>query len=191
MADAVDEIRILSRVGTIGGLSGRKAVGVDLPATGPRGDTGLLDTLPAGLRQAAARVGERRAMAVWRLQQRGITGTLPELLTYDWLDGRPGVSFEFQSSLLGGRRVRGGAVVDFLISGLSGEGWYIWRIQGDYWHQGAAVELKDQTQKARLASMKIQGLPVVAVVDLWEADIYDRMPEVFMQAEAGLELGGR
>jgi len=47
---------------------------------------------------------------------------------------------------------------------------------------------QDEIQKIRLAKLKIGGIPVVAVVDLWENDIYDRSPEVFELAEAGLEL---
>ena len=138
-------------------------------------------------------VGWKRARECWNLAQKGlkgtIQGTLPELCAYAWLQRR-GIMFEFQAPLLGGRQTSGGAMLDFLVMGLSSNGHYAWRIQGEYWHTMPEVELKDFVQAARLKRLKVGGIPIVEVVDLWENDIYDRYPEVFEQAEAGMGLRG-
>ena len=153
------------------------------------GGTRLLDTLPEELQEVAQRVGRDRAMTIWRLWRRGILGTAPELLTYDWLEGHH-YGFEFQSPQMGGRLIVGGAVVDFLISGMSANGYAVWRIMGEYWHASPEVEQKDEDQRLRLLRMKVGGIPVTQVVDLWEGDVYERTPEVFEMAEQGVGLRG-
>ena len=146
--------------------------------------------LPQFLQQMERLVGYTRAKEIWKLKVRGVQGTLPELSTYVWLEDRK-LNFEFQSALMGGRRIRGGAVVDFLLFNLSPNGYYVWRVQGDHWHaeMGTAVIKKDEIQKARLNALKIGGVPVVDVIDLWESRIYKDWPNVFLKAEAGIELG--
>ena len=174
----------IARVGKIG-LRGRvKPARVEEGITG--GGIKQLDTAPEGLREVERRIGQERARRVWKLMGR-VTGTLPELCTYDWLERRK-IAFDFQSAQMGGRLISGGAIVDFVISELSSNGLYVWRVQGEYWHQGPDVVLKDETQRARLLRLKIGGVPVVGVVDLWENDVYDRYPEVFTRAEFGVEL---
>jgi hypothetical protein len=110
-------------------------------------------------------------------------GTLPELLTYDWLEGR-GYQFDFQTSFFGGRMQLGGAVADFIIMDLQPGGMVVWRVQGDYWHLMPERVRKDAVQRLRLLQ---HG--VVQVVDLWESAIYDRAPKVFEMAEVGAEIG--
>jgi hypothetical protein len=150
-----------------------------------------LQVLPPALMEVARRVGTRRAEDVFELRRQGVVGTVPELIAYEWLQSR-GYAFEFQSSQLGGRRRSGGAVVDFVIQDLSPNGVMMWRIQGEYWHQGPDVERKDEVQRVRLLNVRMGGRPVAAVVDLYESDIYDRYPEVMLRAEAGMQLrGGR
>lgn len=180
------------RVGKVGKVGLRSAVkasrGVKLAAlTG--GGVKQLNVMPEQLALIAQRIGDRRARDVWKLKMKGVQGSLPELCAYEWLEKRKLV-FEFQTSLMGGRRVSGGAVMDFLIYGLSANGIMCWRIQGEYWHTGPDVERKDFVQKARLRGLKIGGVPVVEVVDVWESDVYDRYPEVFVRAEAGIGLRG-
>lgn len=185
----------ISKVGKIGALTptphpqplSHKGRGATFRVTA--GGTRLLDTLPAELEEVEQRIGRSRAMAIWRLQRQGITGSVPELLTYDWLKGRP-FDFEFQSAQMGGRMRAGGAVIDFLIRGLSANGLYVWRVMGEYWHASPEVQRKDEEQKRRLGRMTIGGAPVAAVVDLWEDDIYERTPEVFERAEGGEGLRG-
>ena len=179
----------LAKVGRIGLMSPTKrTAGMDLPVRGGQG-VEQLNLVPEQLAVAARRIGEKRARRVWKLMEKGVQGTLPELLTYDWLE-RQKLGFQFQSGQMGGRRTSGGAVVDFIVDGLAADGLYIWRVQGEYWHKGPAVERKDWMQKARLLRLKIGGVPVVEVVDLWENDVYDRYPEVFRRAEMGMGLRG-
>jgi len=184
------KISRVARLGRIGVRAPREPVGI-LPPLEAGSLTGggvrQLNLMPKGLRAIARRIGEKRARRVWRLQKKGVEGTLPELITYDWLERRQWV-FEFETSALGGRRTSGGAVLDFLIYGLSANGLYVWRIQGEYWHQGPEVERKDFAQAARLLRVRIGGVPIVAVVDLWENDVYDRYPAVFEKAEMGVGL---
>jgi len=176
----------IARVGKLGlrPFARLRVTEVKGPVTG--GGVEQLDLVPGQLRAVARRIGDKRARRVWKLMQR-VQGTLPELCTYDWLERRK-LGFEFQSGQMGGRRWSGGAVVDFVVDGLAAEGLYIWRVQGEYWHQGPEVERKDWMQKARLLRLKIGGVPVVAVVDLWENAIYDKYPDVFRKAEMGIEL---
>lgn len=154
----------------------------------PRG-AGMLDLMPEALRELARRVGRSRASTVWRLMRRGIVGSLPELLTFHWLRRRA-LAFEYQSPRMGGRGRAGGTVVDFIIYDLAPGGVYVWRVMGEYWHVTPEVQGKDEEQARRLLRMRVSGRPVVAVVDLWESDIYDRDPEVFELAEAGVGLRG-
>lgn len=156
---------------------------------GTRGVQLQLDLMPEEIRALAARIGTDRAREVQDLRARGVEGSAPELCTYEWLESRK-LAFDFQSSQMGGRRVSGGAVVDFLIYGLSGNGVYVWRVQGEYWHSSRESESHDAEQARRLRLLKIGGEPVVEVVDLWEADIYDQYPRVFQLAEFGVGLRG-
>jgi len=149
----------------------------------------LLDLMPESLREIAGRIGRKRAGIVWRWMRKGIIGSVPELLTYDWLSRRR-IRFEFQSAQMGGRLRVGGAVVDFLLYDLAGGGLYVWRVMGEYWHAAPEVQGKDEEQRRRLLRTRVGGRRVVAVVDLWESDIYDRSPEVFEMAEAGVGLRG-
>ena len=180
-------IRPLARLPKIG-LAGavRAYKGVDLPLRGGTG-TRQVSISPPGMEDMERAVGNERARRILRLRGKGIVGTLPELCTYDWLE-RKGYRFEFQSAQLGGRHTHGGAVVDFQIADISKLGWFIWRIQGEYWHAGREKASEDAMQKARLRGMLIDSIPVVAVVDLWESAIYYSWPRVYELAEAGVEM---
>ena len=180
----VAKIPAIAAVGGLGDLGRVPALG-EMPET-PRGPR-QLETIADEIREWAERVGERRAREAWRIAQRGVMGTLPELCGFAWLEGR-GRLFEFQSSMLGGRMIRGGAVADFVIYDLVPGGLAIWRIQGDYWHGSQESIEHDREQRERLLVSWYGGLPVRMVVDLWESDVYSRFPEVFVSAEAGVGL---
>lgn len=154
-----------------------------------------VDLMPEEIKAMIPIIGETRAKAIFKLMQQGVRGTLPELSAYDWLEKKH-VNFAFQSPLLGGRAEHGGAVIDFLLYDLSPQGYFVWRIQGDWWHSGVgpagsgkATIAKDEIQKARLRAVKIGGIPIVDVIDVWESRILGDYPRVFLAAEAGLELG--
>ena len=149
----------------------------------------LLDLMPEALRELARRIGRKRASTIWRWMRKGIIGSVPEILTYDWLTRRS-IRFEYQSAQMGGRLRVGGAVVDFLLHDLAPGGVYVWRVMGEYWHSAPEIQGKDEEQRRRLLRQRVDGRPVIAVVDLWESDIYDRSPEVFEMAEAGVGLRG-
>lgn len=184
------EIPTMRRSRTVGPIReakyARPAEG--LPLT-PRG-VALLDITPEAVLYWMQSVSRERAMGAHRLQKRGIVGTLPELLTYDWLESRNRL-FDFQSSLMGGRLIMGGAVADFIISDLAPGGLVVWRVQGDYWHTQPERQRSDFAQRERLLMESYMGVPVVQVVDLWESAIYWSAPLVFEMAEAGVEIGRR
>lgn len=180
------KISRVAKLGRIGGTKPALPVGV-MRVEGTGGGTRQMNLLPEQVRVWARRIGDKRAKEVWRLTRAGVQGTLPELLTYAWLQRR-NIAFEFQTAALGGRQTHGGAVLDFLVSGLSSNGLYAWRVHGEYWHTGPDVEEKDFVQACRLLHIKVGGVPIVAVVDLWENDVYDRSPEVFEKAEVGMGL---
>lgn len=180
----IEPLRKTPRLGKIGLESKVDYVGPDLPMRG-RG-VRQLDTAPPQLQRLVRRVGRERADRIWEVMQE-VTATIPEAIAYAWLQDWK-YSFDFQSSQLGGLWVRGGAVVDFVIYDMSFEGVYFWRIMGEHWHQGSRKQHADQLQKGRLMALRIGGMPVVAVVDLWENDLYDRWPEVLELARMGEEL---
>jgi len=97
----------------------------------------------------------------------GVEGSLPERIVWRWLQSQ-GLMFEPQYHAMGGRLTVGGAVIDFLVWGLSGVPVAI-RVQGGYWHGPTFHErtIEDQIQADRLRG---QGY---LVLDLWEQDIYD------------------
>jgi len=103
--------------------------------------------------------------------------TKPEILVLGWLDKRK-IPYDFQTSLAGGHYELGGAVVDFILPDLN----LGWRVQGQYWHQSITAKAHDDVQKEVLAGM---GL---AVVDLWEDDIYNRLNETLELAIQGQEM---
>lgn len=172
------------KIGQITPTSKMSYVGPELPERG--GGVRQLNTCPPQLRRLARRIGRKRANEVWRVQQK-VRATAPEALAYAWLEDWD-YRFDFQSSQLGGLWVRGGAVVDFVIYDMSFEGVYLWRIQGEHWHQGARKQHADKLQKDRLRNIQVGGLPVAAVVDLWEYDIYDRPEETFERARVGEQM---
>ena len=176
--------RKVARSGKIGLQSKTEYEPPDLPKTG--GGVRKLNTVPPQLRRLVRRVGRQRADRIWEVQTR-VRATIPEAIAYAWLEDWS-YSFDFQSSQLGGLHVRGGAVVDFVIYDMSHEGNYIWRVQGEHWHGSPRKEHADQLQKERLLGLRIGGAPVVAVVDLWEDDLYDEWPRCLELAQVGEEI---
>ena len=113
--------------------------------------------------------------------------TLPELVAYKWLQSQR-AEFIFQAEAFGGRKQSGGQVPDFVIA--QGGAGLVWRIQGEYWHTTIGIRSGDLVDKIRLIGQTIQGLRIETVVDLWENDLYHRMPQVAILAMAGIGLRG-
>jgi len=102
-----------------------------------------------------------------------------EIEVHTWLTKR-GIKFEFQSQLLGGyANELGSATLDFVFR----ETDTAWRIMGEYFHQGASPQARDQIQKVRLTE---QGWNVI---DIFEVDIRRRLDYTLTMALRGQELG--
>lgn len=94
-----------------------------------------------------------------------IRGTLPERILWLELVKRhwvPGLDFDFQSSLEGGRFELGGMVVDFIFRDLR----VALRVQS-VWHTHALQKARDREQAQALASFGF------TVLDLWDETIYN------------------
>lgn len=80
----------------------------------------------------------------------------PEKAVYGALK-KLGVDFVFQSSQLGGRNVRGGAIIDFFIPILS----LAINIQSEFWHYGNPDRIaQDRIQRLALEG---QGITVIYI----------------------------
>lgn len=103
------------------------------------------------------------------LRRVGTPATRPEFMVYEALERQglrssaskpPGLDFEFQAPILGGRSVAGGAVADFLIR-TTAPGLVI-RVQGEFFHFAAEdVEEADIFQRLSLES---EGFMVVDIL---------------------------
>ncbi len=83
-------------------------------------------------------------------------GTLPEWLVYNELT-RMNIEFDYQSSQMGGRQERGGAVVDFMIDSLG----LAINVNSTYWHYGRpGARQADRLQREQLEAM---GITIVYV----------------------------
>lgn len=110
------------------------------------------------------RVGEARAQeALTIYRERTGSTTLPELLVEAALR-RLGVHYRAQVDL-------GWSRPDFVVFDVQGA--IIVRVQGDYWHSRPGAEAKDAAQRDRLERHTVFGIAVLAVVDVWERDIYE------------------
>lgn len=92
-----------------------------------------------------------------------IRGSLEERIVYKELLRRK-ISFDFQSSMQGGRQELGGIVVDFIIFHLN----VAMRVQGTIWHTGAEAVARDEIHRALLEN---QGYHVW---DIWDWQIHDK-----------------
>ncbi len=85
-----------------------------------------------------------------------MVATKPELAIYNALISL-GISFEFQSKMMGGRGLRGGSVADFLIPSIS----TVISCLGEYWHFAfRSTMIRDKLQQTALES---QGWRVVYI----------------------------
>lgn len=156
----------------------------------PPVEQGIVDLLPAEVAELQRRLGNRDEDR--RLAQRviGMMGnypaaSIPELVTLDWLRAR-NYPFTFQAALWGGRATLGGSVPDFVID--VGGGAVVWRVQGEYWHTRPGKRARDATEAAMMLGQQFEGRRITAVVDLWENDIYDRRPDIYLYGLSGVGL---
>ena len=99
-----------------------------------------------------------------------------EKLVLEWLISHR-IIFQFATSLAGGFYELGGAVVDFLV-----EPNLAWRVMGEYWHRGVEKTGSDLIQREQLEALGY------TVVNLWEADLKERLNETLTKALEGEEV---
>lgn len=128
----------------------------------------------------------RLARRVVRLKGRYPKGTLPELMTVDYLE-RLGQWYMYQVPILGGR-VSGGAVADIVTQ--SGAAGIVIRVQGEYWHSKRDAKQRDAAAALSMLGAKAGSLTITNVVDAWEDDIYKDVARVLNFAFAGIGLRG-
>lgn len=115
------------------------------------------------------------------------SGTVPELVTYDWLQ-RSGYNFIFQAELYGGRATAGGLLPDFVVETGAGVG-MAWQIQGEYWHgKSGDKKVSDAEAAMRLMGQVVGGVRIEQVIFIWEEDTYTKRPQVFQYAVSGIAL---
>ena len=163
----------------------------DLPGPAPIDDAFASSEEEDELALIHRRIGGRQkdlnlAKRILGWKQREIPhATIPESIVYDYLKmgGRP---FIYQHYVWGGRAAKGGIVPDFLVE--SGGEWMVWNVQGEYWHSDSVNEGKDSSLRFRLLGAIILGMKVGKVVELWENDLYNNRPHIWMLAWAGRGL---
>jgi hypothetical protein len=131
---------------------------------------------------------EATAKRVRGLQMQYPQGTVPELVTMDWLNAGK-YRYVYQGQLYGGRGSLGGLLPDFVVATGGGSG-MAWQIQGDYWHSKRSVEkqFKDNADNLRLVGQTVGGIRIGKVIPIFESDIYARRSTVFQLALAGVSL---
>jgi len=99
-----------------------------------------------------------------RLSAGPIDASPAERAVYGWLQ-RFGISFDFQRPIMGGRRIPGGAVVDFLIFVTHPP--TVLRVMS-YWHTSPSERAIDDLQKSI-----IEEDGYYRVIDIWEWETMD------------------
>lgn len=147
------------------------------------------EPVDGALTELTNRLGdERLAKRVRTLQAQYPAGTVPELVTMDWLD-KQRYRYIYQAQLWGGRAAAGGLLPDFVVASNGAIG-QAWQIQGEYWHgkKGLAKQSSDAAAALTMTGQVVDGIRIEKVMNLWESDIYNRRPEVFEYALAGIGL---
>lgn len=130
---------------------------------------------------------EPLARKVESLKQSNPNGSLPELVTLEWLI-REQVRYTYQGGLFGAKTAKGGLLPDFVIDAGGGDA-IVWQVQGEYWHSRQAQHgQNDFANNLRMLGQVIEGLRISKVVELWETDIYKKRPLIFQAAMAGMGL---
>jgi hypothetical protein len=120
--------------------------------------------------------GQRRRVTTTIQVPEGWPGSLPEFIAYSTLQRmgkRPGLDFDFQSSLAGGRVDKGGMIIDFMFRNPPD---LAINIQGIYYHyeQGAGIQARDLMARQQLAGLGI------ALIFIDEGAIMEN-PEYYLQ----------
>lgn len=129
----------------------------------------------------------------WKLAQRVAAlmkdypaGTIPELVTYDWLKQKD-IQFTYQAFLYGGRSRKGGLLPDFVLQ-YGGVG-LAFLVNGNYWHSRPEVATSDVADIIKLKGSWFHNILIEKVVVIWESQIIRSRPQVFEYALLGIEMG--
>lgn len=122
------------------------------------------------------------AKRVVSLQKKHPYGTVPELLTVDYLD-KKGERYTYQAQLFGGW-VRGGLIPDFLVHNPSGL--LALLINGNYWHPSQG---KNEADKLRIKAALWEGSEIQNAIIVWESRLMQDRDDTLDAALAGIELG--
>lgn len=138
-----------------------------------------------------ARIGRnprdyKLAQRVVALQKQFPQGTIPELITYDYLQQK-NIPFTYQAWISGGRSRAGGVIPDFVLQ-YGGTG-MAWLVQGQYWHNRPEVAASDVADKLALVGHYFEHVFIEKALELWERQIYFNRPAVFEMALVGIEIG--
>lgn len=123
---------------------------------------------------------------VMKLQAEHPNGTVPELVTMDWLQ-RQAMMYSYQVDLFGGRR--GGLIPDFVVQ--NGAQADAWLVQGEYFHTRHGKVAADAADKLRLRGAEFNGSRIQNVIEVWDSRILNRTQreQTFQAARAGQEMG--
>lgn len=154
-----------TRFGVIGQLPQVEPIGtmpaMDPPSLLPEEFVELRRNPLAGVRQSDKRGAlERRAVSLAE-----VYGSLEERIMYKELLKRD-ISFSFQSSLIGPRRVAGAIITDFLLLDRPTTIF----VQGGIWHRGISAENRDILQIDELAMKGYESLQIWDYT-LWEEEL--------------------
>lgn len=132
---------------------------------------------------------KERAKRILNLKRQYEAGTIPELITFDWLM-RNHIRFIYQATFAGGRARRGGLVPDFVLE--RGQGSMVWNVDGVYYHDTLyrGRGFKDIRNDIRLKGQMINGRKVEKIIHITDTAILSKYPEVFIYALSGIQLEG-
>jgi len=178
----------LKKLRNYGGEIKRTRIAKPDPVTGSR----VLNLEDPYIQEVFNRLGRkpsdyRVAKRVAKLHGKYPQGTIPELVTMDYLDQK-GYKYTYQAWVNGGRSRRGGVVPDFVVQ-VGGIG-MAWNVQGEYWHSRPEVIASDAIDRLQLIGHYFEYIFIQKIVNLWENDIYHHRPKVFELAEMGISMRG-
>lgn len=180
----------LSRLPAIKGLAPQKKRRPVSPGD-VTGDQYFQELSEPHVNEIFARLGRKArdyklAKRVATLMETYPDGTIPELVTLDWLEQQK-IPHTFQAWVYGGRSRKGGIIPDFVVE-YGGRG-MAWLIQGDYWHNRSEVAESDVSDKLRLIGTQFEGVIIEVVVELWENKVLNARPQIFELALVGIGMG--
>lgn len=156
--------------------------------SGPQRMESLVDEELARLADALG--DEKLAKKLLKLKKKFPDATMLELAIMEFLD-RKQKKYVWQQWLLGGRKLKGGQVTDFIVD--MGTYAMVIEAQGGYWHNRPGSRQRDQAQRFALLGLSIWGKKITKVIEVWEQRIMQpnkaRREQTLNLALSGVEIG--